>query len=326
MKLHIISPDQDSRIDGTIKAQILDNLPDQVGSVLEADVLVLPISYFSDFRFNEELHKLKGKTWCVIDFLEYSTFWDGKETHLLGKNLHVAKNLCDNPEWQKLDQWVRDNPPVMYFKRELLRKDVSDRVKPISFLAYMDKVPVQSKHEFLNRPLDCFFFWGYSHASRPRLHGELVNTMATHGFGVLTHWDQIDGYLANPHPKTTIASIYSPWWVRRPMSEVMQWQNRSKISISLPGAGSVCFRHLESPQNCVMALHQDETAWPSAYEWEHGQNCIRLEPGQELRGLLEWIGDADLYSLYVYGQANIGHYYPQNYIPNYLIPTIEGAL
>lgn len=326
MKLHILSPCASGQIDGTIKNQILDRLPNLVDSVLAADAVVLPISFFANYQFNEALYKLKGKPLIVVDFLEYSTFWNGEETHLLGKNLQVAKNLFNKPEWMKLDGWLAANPPAMYFKRELLNRDRTDRVRPIEFLCYLDIPPVQSRAEFDARPFEVFHCWGYSHHTRPQLHAWIFEEgMARRGLGVISDWSHAYPYMQSPQKRTWV-SIYSPHYVRKPIAEMLWWHERSKIMVSLPGAGYKCFRSAEVVNSVHALMGENDIAW--SYPWEHGVNAIHLK--WSLQGSVLWEVTTFemhlLYDIYVAGQETLRKYQPENYIRDYLIPAIKGAL
>ena len=322
MRTHVISPDLHGRIDGTISANLLSGFPDQSSSRHDCDVILVPISYFGDFQFNPVLKEI-DRPYAILDYveMEWCYFDEKNETHLFGRNTRDCRWL--NPHWHAFCDWVRDHPPAMYFKRELLRSDVSDKVKPIDWPCYLASSPFQSENEFNSRPIEVFFSWGFSHPSRPRLHAEIFKAMTTHGIGVLSETDQFSGYFKGPCARTW-ASIFSPWYTRKPIADIVWYQARSKMSVSLPGCGKKCFRHSEAPVATIMALPLDDLAW--SYAWMHGENCIRLVPEREFEDLDSATKRDDLYRIYVHSQETIEKYRTKPYVFDYLIPLIEGVM
>ena len=317
MKFHVLSPDGRGQIDGTVTTHLLKHFPNMGHSMEAADVILVPISFFIDYTFSNSLRAIK-KPWILIDFMEYVTFWDQKDTHLFGKNHEVALNL-QNDEWKTFSDWVADNPPVLYFKRELLEKDVSDTVKPIEFPCYIAPQIVQTREAFNARPIEIFSSWGYSHESRPRIHGDMFRALATHGVSIISHWDQFNGYFQNPCARTWV-TIFSPHYVRVPIDNILQRQAQSKISLSLPGGGVKCFRSTESPTNSIMALHDDSIAW--SIPWVHGENCIRLTINDEFISLDEATRRDDLYDIYLASLDTVDKYRSIRYVNEYILPEI----
>lgn len=325
MRTHVLSPDAHGQIDGTIAANLLSGFPDQSSSRHDCDVILVPISRFADFQFNPALKEI-DKPWVLIDYLEYEWLYAFavQGTHLLGKNTRDCRWL--SPAWWDFCDFVKDRPPVMYFKRELLATDVSERVKPIDWPCYMPSTPFQSEEQFNERPIEVFFSWGFSHPSRPRLHAQIFEAMTTHGIGVISETDQFDGYFKGPCARTW-ASIFSPWYTRKPISDIAWYQMRSKLSVSLPGCGKKCFRHAEAPVGTIMALNHDDLAW--SFPWTHGDNCIRtsnVAAYQRFVDLDEATKRSDLYKIYVRSQETIELYRTKPYVQNYVIPTIAAAL
>lgn len=321
MRTHVLSPDLHGQIDGTIAANLLSGFPDQSSSKHDCDVVIVPISFFSDFKFNTLLHGGLDKPWVLIDYLEYEWNFDMPQGHFLGVNTRDCRWL--SPEWWDFCDFVRDNPPVIYFKRELPRQAVSDRYVPIDWPCYIASQPFQSEEEFNQRPIEVFFSWGFSHPSRPQLHADIFRAMTTHGLGVISEHDQFEGYFKNPCARTW-ASIFVPWYTRRPISDIAWYQMRSKMSVSLPGCGRKCFRHAEAPVGTIMALGLDDLAW--SFPWTDGDNCIRLNPLYPFESLEQATKRADLYKIYVRSQETIELYRTKPYVQNYVIPTIQSAL
>lgn len=107
----IVSPDKNDQIDGVVYT-ILKAIPSKIPLV--------HITKFENFVFNEDLLKLKE--YILFDFCEYgANSWDRKQTHLFGKNTSDFK-WFKGREWKIFDEFVKSKPPLVYFKRELLKK------------------------------------------------------------------------------------------------------------------------------------------------------------------------------------------------------------
>lgn len=322
MRTHVLSPDLQGRIDGTVAANLLSGFPDQSSSRHDCDVILVPISTLADFKFNPALKDI-DKPYVILDYLEYEWCEDMPVTHLFGRNTRDCRWL--SPAWWDFCDFVRDRPPAMYFKRELSVTEGAERVKPLDWPCYLESAPFQSEDEFNKRPVEVFYSWGFSHPSRPRLHGEIFKAMTTHGLGLISETDQFDGYFRNPSARTWV-SIFSPWYTRKPISDITWYQTRSKLSVSLPGCGKKCFRHAEAPVGTIMALQWDNLAW--SFPWTHLDNCIRI--GEQSIEMLMNLDAAtkrpDLYKIYVRSQETIELYRTKPYVQNYIIPAIASVL
>jgi len=323
MKIHILSPDGRGQIDGTVTKTLLDFLPQRVASLHEADVVVVPISFYPDYTFNQELRSVGQRPWVMIDFTEYGSSWNqAARTHLFGGTAETPANLLENGQWGVLHAFAAEKPPAAYFKRELLHRDRSERVHPVEFPCSLPPSVTNRKEDFDARPIEVFNCWGYSHASRPRLHGDIFHGMATHGLEVLSDWEQVNHLVPG---KRNWVSIYSPWFVRKNIGQILSVQDKSKISVSLPGAGTKCFRSAESPLNSIMALPFDDLAW--SYPWVDGLNCLRLTQGGEFTDLeLFAASGAATHAIYVESQENLDRYRSRRYVNEYILPTIEKSL
>lgn len=325
MRYAIQSPCKNGAIDGTVQANILRHLPDQV-SVSHADVVVVPISYYGDFQFNASLpHVLRGKKVALVDFLELGLDWEvdsGIDTHVLGRNSANFARVS-GPEWMALDAWIRDNPPITYFKRELLAREQSDWLVPVDFPCYLPIPATQNKVEFDQRPLEVLHYWGLSHESRPRLHGEIFSRSYTHKYEVLSQFGHWHGHFNDPRGRTW-AAIHAPHFDRKAMVDVMHFVHRSKITVSLPGAGVKCFRDSESPCGSIPAFWNCGIA--RSFQWVDGENCIMLQPGCEWDDLHDAVQKDNLHDLYVAAQETIRKYECAPYVRDYIIPNIERNL
>lgn len=320
MTVCIQSPDAQDQIDGTVNNNLLSHFRERA-PLESADVVIIPISMYRNYEFNPILQRI-SKPIVIVDFMEYEWQWDAPDTHLFGKNTRECRWLGEN--WYPFDDWVRERNPVMYFKRELLKKDVSDRVKPIEWGCYLSSMPVQPKEEFDTRRLEVFFTWGYSHPCRATLHGRIFEGINTHGLGVISNYDQF--YPHFQHEKTTRnwMSVHTPHFARRSIYELMNFQQQAKITVSLPGCGRKCFRSTEAPVASIMALHEDDMAW--SHDWIDGENCIRLRKGHEFDDLDGATRLNDLYSIYVRSQETIDKYRGGAMVHQYMNPLIEAAL
>lgn len=322
MRVHVMSPDSQNRVDGTIQAHLLSGFPNVSSSSHDCDVILIPITTLAGFKFNPKLRDIK-KPWALLDFteLEWNYFDLGNPTLLFGKNAKECRWL--NPHWHPFDDFVRENPPVLYLKRELLEKDVTDTVQPCCWPCKLEIPMLDSKDEYHARVIEAAFVWGYSHPVRPRLHGQIFTAMATHGIGVISEIEHFHGYFQNPSARTW-ASIFAPHYARRPITSVEWLQQRSKMSVSMPGCGVKAFRDSEACVGTLMVLRDDGLA--RSIPWVHGENCIRLRVDHEFEDLDAATKRDDLYQLYVACQNTAKKYCTAEYISDYVAPLIESRL
>src|ERR1700752_4518532 len=106
MKVFIQSPDDKGRINGTIQEHLLNYFPNRMSSPSSADVCIVPISFFSDYKINPKLLEIQIP-WVMLDFMEYEWcyFNEGESTHLFGRNTKECRWL--NPNWYPFDSWVK---------------------------------------------------------------------------------------------------------------------------------------------------------------------------------------------------------------------------
>lgn len=324
MRIAVQSPCQNGSIDGTVEANILRHLRN--AQVETSDLVIIPISFYGDFKFNAALpHLLKGKRWVMMDFLELGLDWDvnsGTDTHVLGRNSANFPRVS-GPEWMKFDAFTRDHPPSAYFKRELLAREQTDWLIPVDFPCYVPIPWTQTKAEFETRPIEVFHFWGLSHLSRPKLHGNIFKYAYGERYEVISQFGHWNGYFADPRGRTW-ASVHAPHFDRKPIAEVMHFTHRSKISVSLPGAGVKCFRDSEAPCGSTPAFWDCGIA--RSYPWTPGENCIGLAPNAEWEHLRAAVQLEDLYEIYVAAQETIRKYDAVTYAKDYLLTRIQNCL
>jgi len=320
----IVSSDATGRFDAPVY-----NILKEVSSPIP----IVPVTTFSDFVFNEKLYDLKD--WILADFLELgANDWSREETLLWGGNSQNFKK-AQTEEWQKFEKFVREHPPKIYFKRELLAKDIGRGLYPIDFASLAKLEEIQTKEEFNARAISVLSIWGHSHELRRATHGNFFLNAANKGYGVVDNFYHFEK--AVKEYSKTWATICVPHYARLPMNEVFNVQGQSKLSVSLPGAGCKCFRHSEASVNSVMVMEDAGLAW--SYGWKDGVNCIMFPGGkdmEEIRGLKNsWrvidaiesaLENPNLYEIYLNGVANCRKYYLPEYVQNYINPIIQNNL
>lgn len=293
------------------------NLADRVNATMP----ILLISRPDGYEFNEQVLALAGKPYLIWDVVEYG--WDAKikTTHFFGVNTGDFSPLFFGEAWSRLDEFIAANKPVGYFKRELLGRDVRTGVYPLNYPAQNEIPTTQTREVFEQRPLDVFYNWGLSHEDRKRLHGEIWQKAGQYGYVVCDSPYYLSGFIQNENNPHRWATINTPHYYRQPIETVIGMNGLAKISISMPGAGRVCFRHTESPLNAVMLMVDDGIKW--SYDWVHNVNCLKSEQGGEIETIIEALKNPNLYDIYLAGVENCKKYYIDTYISEYINPIIN---
>jgi len=270
---------------------------------------IVMVSWSENFVFNDALLGLKD--YVLICFCEYG--WDFKiiDTHIWGKNSEQFKRYYQS-DWIKFDNWVKENPPKILFKRELLKKDVSETVKPIEYPCILPICNIQTRGEFNNRPINVFQYWGRSNENRIRIHGEIWKHAFEKGFQPCDNIYYINNYLAEEKGEKWI-TLWMPHWARVEMSNLLVFNGGSKLSLSWSGAGFKCFRTMESPVNSVMVMHNNNFSW--SFDWDE-TNCILSDNGTEIETIELALKNENLYDIYVNGMLNVNKYRLENYLPH----------
>jgi len=304
----------------------------------DLDFTAVVVTKRDGYEFNPELMDIKGP-WVLFDFIEYGHDWDQKETHLFGVNTFLdefTKHFAFDGQWDDFDSFVRNNPPLIYFKRELLQKDMGVNalcnVLPIEYPCFYPIPEPQSFEDFCARPIDVSYLWGESHPDRVKLHIEIYKDKFKYGYHLLDNALHIEGCFKDvPAGQRSVwLSQKIPHYARYSMEDVLMIGSASKISVSMPGAGVKCFRHSESPINSVMVKTRDELAW--SYPWVHKYNCIKEFTASimvyDISSVLNQSEDSKqkLYEIYRNGVENCRNYHIDNYIPNYVLDSIASAL
>jgi len=284
---------------------------------IKSELPIVMVSWAEDFVFNDELLKLKD--YCLVCFCEYGWDFELTESHIWGVNSENFPRYYNN-DWIKFDNWVKENPPKITLKRELLKKDVSDKVQPIEYPCVVESYPVQPKEIFNSRHISAFQYWGRSNEHRLRIHGEIWLHSYKKGFQVLDNIYYYNDYMHHEQGEKWV-TLWIPHYQRIEINALMQINNSSKLSLSWEGAGQKCFRHMEAPVNSVMVMHKNYLSW--THDWDE-TNCILVEHGKEIEGIETTLKNPNLYDIYLAGVENCNKYRLNNYIP-YLENIINNA-
>ena len=294
----IISPDKNLQIDPVVFDII---------KHIKSEIPIVPITRVENFQFNPDLLNLDR--YILIDMEELGWDWDMQSTHFYGRTPYLT---LENDEWETFDHFVRDRQPLLYFKRELLSKDVRKNISPIEFPAFNPIPEPQTKEEFNKRLLQVSQIWGLSHEGRKRIHGQVWQDAGKHNYIVCDNVLNVNAFLnRETHPNKWL-SAYVPWYARYEMSTVLGITGTSKISTSWAGAGRKCFRHTEASVNSVMAMWDDGIEW--TYPWIDNVNCIKCEEGKEIDTIAEALRNPYLYDIYREGIKTAELYHLPNYI------------
>ena len=320
MKFRIISPDARGTIDAPLRDQLLTFLECRNSDVL-SDIVLVPVTYHHNYQFNPVL--LTVRKYVLVDMTEQGWNWDGKSENRLGLGALRTYQHFDTNEWGLLDDWIRQNPPILTFKRELLAEHRTATMQPIEYLCVHPVAPTQSREDWERRPFAVFHSWGWSNPARALLHADIFRAMTNKGIEVISEFRHFDSFKPTPPGGNVWATIYAPWFCRNPDPDLLKAQRLSKISVSLPGAGKKCFRHAEAPNGAVMALPYDNLAW--SYPWTHRENCWRLSADYTFDDLYA-ATCSDTYDIYQASQETISKYRSETYVKDYFLPTLESVL
>ena len=275
---------------------------------VQSKMPIVLISRANDFVFNDDLLALKGKSWALCCFMEYGWRWD-EELHYWGINSHEF-DFMQGDEWEKFDDFIRDCPPAVTLKRELLQDDACDTLRPIEYPSIITPIPIQSKEEFNNRPLSAVYYFGRSHEERLRIHSDVWRNASKYGYSVCDNLYYFNGFMANETGKK-YASFHIPHYARHPIESVLTINGLGKFGIVPFGAGRKTFRHTEVTANSIMLTWKDNLAW--SFPWQDGKNCFVCDIGEEVE-TIEELSTCDLYDVYRGGVENWKNYEYNNYI------------
>jgi len=304
----IVSPDVNGNMDGSVL---------RIAREITSHIPIVPITRIEGFKFNPELLELDKYV-----LLDYSELWwstDNVDTHLFGKNTDQFPEIYKGEEWAKFDDFVKNNPPQIYFKRELLKKDATDKVVVIDYPCWTEPYPIQTKEQFDARPVNVFFYWGRSSEYRVKLHADFWLNSTKNGTAVCDNLFYLNQFLQEESCPNKWVTVNIAHYSRQPIETILSVNGISKLSVSVKGSGRKCFRHAESPTNSVMVMDRDDLAW--AYDWVDGVNCLKIN-NTSIDELNDLTNRTDLYEIYLNGMANIDNYRINNYVTKYINPLI----
>ena len=289
-------------------------------SRVNCSVPIVIVSRTENFIFNDELLGLDKYILCDASEHGWNFKWE-HGTPLFGKNFNDYKeHFWDG--YNKFNQFVTDRQPLLYFKRELLKRDETKFYCPIEYPSWYANPDVGSKEEFNKRPIDAFYFWGRSHEERLRLHARMWLAASEKGYSICDNVYYFERFLAEEGGRK-IVSLWIPHYGRMDIKEVLGRQALSKTSIAMPGAGLKTFRHCETTINSVMVCKEDDLAY--SFPWVHNKNCIKFENfGEEIAAWEEAINNPLLYEIYLAGVETNKKYNINNYT-KYLADKINAV-
>ena len=280
---------------------------------------IVLVNWVHNFVFNDALLGLKD--YVLICFCEYGWDFEIKDSHIWGVNTGDGYANYKGEEWLKFDDWVKNNPPKIMFKRELLSKDVTNKVIPIEYPCVIENTyPLQTKEEFNNRIFHCVYFFGRSNEERLKLHARIWEGATKYGYSVGDNIYYMDGFVQNEKGKKYV-SMHIPYYQRHPISYILNISQHAKFGIVPFGAGKKTFRHAEIPTNTIMLTWGDDLAWSA--DWVNGFNCIKCKIGEEVETIEKMFNSDSLYDIYIEGVKTSEFYRVDNYIKNYIEPKIN---
>ena len=313
----IVSPCKSGRID-----PVWNDLFKEV----ESKYPIVIVTKLENYVFNQELLKLDK--WILCCGVEYGWGHNFEETgsHIWGINTFsqdfgFSSNISGF-EWGRFDNFIKKNPPLIVFKRELMNMPHPDNYYPINYPCWYDIPETQSKEEFDLRPIKANFIWGLSHEYRKTLHAEIWQRSGELGYVVCDNISNIVPFIQKEDNPNKWVTANVPWYARHDMNIITSVNTLSKISISIAGAGRHCFRHSESPMASVMFLWDDGIKY--SYPWVNNVNCIMSKKGDELNTIMKALDNPTLYHIYKAGVENCRKYHIDTYTKDYIGKIING--
>lgn len=284
-------------------------------SKVECKYPVVIVSWVDGFIFNDAL--LDVTEAILFDYGEYG--WDVEitDTPIWGNHIDQITRY-ESTEWYKFNNWAKTNVKLQ-FKRELLKKDVSDTIVPLEYPCLINPIEIQPKEQFDVRPVNVFNFWGRSNENRIRIQGEIWLHSYMKGFQVCDNLFYTAQYLVEEKGEKWV-SLWIPHWARVDIGNLMAINSVSKLCLSFKGSGEKCFRSAEAPTCSIMVMHRKDYAW--SFPWDE-TNCILVEVGKEIEGIEGALKRNDLYDIYLKGVENADHYRVDKYINEYILPKIN---
>lgn len=287
---------------------------------INTDIPILLLSRVEDLNFNEEVLGLKGKKFIVFDMIENGWNVSFSETLIVGRN---TGEFFKGEGWDRLNEFLSQNEPYLYLKRELLAKDATEKILPIEYPNWQPRYETQTKEDFNARRISVMNYWGRSHEARLMLHGEIWKHAARKGYAVCDNLYYYNNFMKEETNQNIWLTFWIPHYNRIDISQILNINGMSKLSVSLPGCGIKCFRSTgESIVNSVAIMPEDNLAY--SYPFVHNFNCIKF-PIESVDGVSkEWkvceaieeaLQNPNLYEIYLESLKAAEFYSSKNYIP-----------
>lgn len=292
-------------------------------------IFIVPVFHQKEYVLNSMLASAIATSKKPIVFFDYNElgWWvNDQYDHIFGVhsilNSHFAQNELLAP-YAYLSEWMRGmflaKRVTAYFKRELhnttVEKYQDKKIYPIDWVNHIVWNSIDTEDEFKARPIEILFIFGQSHPNRMQFFSSIIN------FSTINHWsictDPSDiGFT----PGKKVAMFHRGYWNRLSQQEMYDLQSQAKITVSLPGYGTKCFRDAEAPVNSVMAMMKNDIVrmidWPSA-------GAIMMEETKKISELEKALSDPKkLYARYLLGIKKSENTKPNLIWNNYLLPKL----
>lgn len=264
-------------------------------SIEECEYIFLILTNYWDWEIDPaEFEKLQrsGKPIVVFDYWEIG--WDKDASGLPFPEMNLFHDRV-----------------VAYFKRELAKNDTHGW-HPIDFYNGWEWPTIDTYEQFCARPIDVMMCYGLSHPIRPKVHAAIMTS------GLWTYIDQPE-YIKHENGPFALC-MFRPHYARVSQEQLLPLQAKSKIVISLPGAGIKCFRHLESPLNSVMAMPVNNLVWQAGWDQT---NSIQVD-GEWPHTLKQELDNPEaLYQKYLNGTKRAHECKPGNVWKTHILPLLS---
>lgn len=220
----------------------------------DGDYVALFFNYQEGYKFDErKAAELSGKKFVIFDYAEYGTPHSWQNTHLLSVTIQNHRPVSEVAEYLKLDEYLKQQNIVLYFKREF-SKELQDRldikspfpVEPIEiFFDNLPPIEPISKEEYMGRHGLIFHLFGNSHPDRKLLAGEMMNRFERICTSIPKMVDLVNASL----PFHLVEQIEH--LSRYDIHNALHWQSKCLMSVNFPGFGVKAFRLREAYHNAV---------------------------------------------------------------------------
>lgn len=307
-----------------------------VNNINEADVILFGHVSRTNYKFKEE--NIGNKPIVIIDYSELES--NSLNDHFIGFN--ISSWFAQFEEWNKLNDWLKSkqNQIKIYFKREFEKKLYHPNIPtyPIEYLvfdSYFWNQQIQNFEDFNKRIFNFAIFFALSSISRPLLVSKMIEKCFCNNMCFDERILECDEYNKPSFiNQPGILILYKPHFFRIPHNKMMDLYSKSKIAISLHGAGRKCLKEPEVSFNSVSAIQ--ETNQYYSYPWIDDNNCIVLpnkkdnpfliDAEKSVDKMLKYIEQPEkLYQIYLNSHKNSLNYRIDNYLTKYIIPKIEGV-